>query len=503
MQKQIQHLDRLNAQRLEYLTAKQTKMDAITEDGGRTFGNDELEEVEKIQAQIDNIDKTIATLEQHIAQLQEQAKPAVTPNDPTVRAAKNYGHSINITAHTLDKGELAGQYITACLLHRVKRDQWGTGNVLETINTYNAMHGMDPNAAFSPEIANMFAANNMQKVQAQMATTGSNPYLGYMADPAAKAFGEIIDMISTTSVALPILQAARQVPNFARPLAKTTNGTAGWVSEGGLKQVSTYTIDGAIMQRAKVATIRTASIEMLEAAAPFAANSIIKDLQSSIAISIDEAFFTAALDTTTGAPEGIWYYSTAVTPVDPATTGKKLQQQDLINLVNAARANPNASRQISQYLMVLNTNYAFNFWGADQLLSQLNSPKGIQYNTPETPMIGMFANVIPMIMSDFATDAEVARKATIGIIDRANLLASIGGLTFRTSDQATITDGSQTYSTFQNNAVAFLMEQRLTWRAMAQSTGTRPGAYIDASAVAATSLLSAAAPISLSAKASK
>lgn len=484
MQDYVAHLQRLHAQKQALLDEKAAMMSKMAEEG-RSLTEEELKIDASTQAQIETVERTIKAQTIFIDQIQAAATPVEQPKENMIQA-KNYGHGVSLNAHTLAKGELAGQYIAAQVLHKIMGDKFGSSNVMETIHKFNA--GVYPRQRFSQEVLNMFP-----KLNASYAQTTDQSYMGWLIDWGAKAFGEVIELAQQQSIAMPILRAVRQAQNRSTAMIKNANGTAGWVEEGAAKPVSEFSIAAQQIAQAKIAAIRVATMEMITEGAPEAARLITEDMTQAIAVTLDQAFFTAKAATTPPTPDGVFVRSTPVTP--SSFTAPTLD--DVKALIAAATANATGSKLISNFIVMMHTNFAFNFWADEQFISTLNKPVGFNMGANyDNSIMGSVAGIMPLVRSDYVTDD--AGNPTIAVIDKGTLVASIGALDFDFSREATITDAgaSATYNMFQQNMIAYRMEQFVGWLNGVSSNGG--GAYMKMH----TSLATQSAPVTTT-KASK
>lgn len=488
MQDKLQHLENLKSSRQEVMDKKLSLMNKVIE-GNRVMEQDEIDEDNKLQAQLDAIDASIIAAERFVKQIQQDAKPIQPIDNPqtSMRApllARNYGTTIKVNNRTLEERELAGQILAANLLH--KRDSGWTGarSVLDTIAIYNK--GKPSSLQFTEETQNYFLE------AASSARTDDNGYLGILTDWNYKAFGQVMNNIKQQSLALTFLAEAAKAPINSMVATIGSKPSATWVAEGAAKQKSHFMVEYQRLKTTKQALILVATEEQLEqAGSQQVANLFMTQMENALVTLLDTTFLSPRdeVDSATQKSQaGVWKGSPLVTPSGtpsgtPATVA--LQLKDLQNLLKAAKTNVHTSNLMSKYRLIAHTNFVFDFWGTQQLTTVNNLPSGVRFTSVDDALIGYFG-AIPIYANDYVNDGT---NPTLGVVDIGQLIANVGSLRWKVSDVASITDGTTTESMWQTNQVAYLLELHTGWLSSAYNSTPAPGAYLDATTTPITEYL--------------
>lgn len=411
------------------------KHDAIAEllssemEKGTTPNEEKEAQIAQLEAEIETLEKNLTRLNTIQKNAQTVTQTAQAVEAPAIVQANNLPN--------LEKGIAFAQMVRAKMLsqHEARKN----GNFIAPADA--AKH-----LGYSDAIVDYVE-------KATLGTTADTGFAAPLVDKPIYA-QEFIELLRNATV-FNRLMGVKNVPFNVKINGQLTGSVADWVGEGAKKPLTNPTYGQIEIKEHKLAGIVVYTQELLRRADPAIDTLVRDDLIAATAELIDKTFLDATAQND-NRPAGILNGATRI-----ASKGTQAAQieADLLTLLSQF-ADANLSTDNSYFLMsetramqiallrdALGNSYfnGMNFAGTRSLLG------------------------LPVITSQACGDKIILIKAS------ELLVAQDGGVDVSYSDQATLSDGSNTHNLWQENKYAIRVEKYITW------TKRRPiaCAYID------------------------
>ena len=300
------------------------------------------------------------------------------------------------------------------------------------------------------------------------ANTGNGNWAGNLVGDETSAFADFVEFLRPQTILGKFgtngIPSLRRVPFRVPLISQTSGGNAYWVGEGKPKPLTKFDFGRTTLEPLKVANIAVCTMEVLRDSSP-SAEMIVRD---QLAAALRERLDIDFIDPSKAAAQGVSPASVtnSASPIPSSGNDADAVREDIKAIFGAFIAANNAPTS-GVWIMPATVALA---------LSLMVNPLG----QPEFPGINMNGGTLfglPVIVSEHVP--TVSEGAYVALVNASDVyLADEGGITVDmsreaslqmsdapTSHDATNGTGTSLVSLWQTNAVGFMCERTINWKA--------------------------------------
>lgn len=298
---------------------------------------------------------------------------------------------------------------------------------------------------------------NFAKVKANIGTTTGTDFASALVDQQ-NLTNEFIELLRPATI-IGQLSGFRNVPFNVKIPTQTGSTSVQWVGESKAKPTTDMKFSNITLSKSKLAGIVLLSDELLRFSNPAADALVRDDLVKTISQFIDEQFLDPNKAEADESPASIL---NGVDAIKSTGVTAEAYKNDLLSCIQKYTESNQGSD--GTYWLMSETRAATIGLLRDAL-GNTYFP-GMSFGSGQKTLLGL-----PVVTSQTVGDKIALVKPS------EILLADDGGVDFAISNEATITNGTETVNLFQNNLSAIRAERYIRWKKVRQAV-----AWIDYSA---------------------